>query len=43
MTTCQLCNQPGEYRERFKAVLCLKCYLEVLLGLLNSQPKMLKG
>jgi len=37
--TCQLCNQPGEYSERFNAVLCLMHYLEALLAFLNDQPK----
>jgi hypothetical protein len=37
--TCQLCDQPGEYRERFKAVLCDKHNLEALLAFLGDQPK----
>lgn len=37
--TCKLCNQPGEYRDRFNAVLCLTHHLEALLGFLNDQPK----
>lgn len=37
--TCQLCNQPGEHRDRFKAVLCHPHYLEALLALLGDRPR----
>ena len=39
---CKACNQPGEWREGFSAVLCNYHTLLALLGWLNSQPKMLR-